>query len=113
MHLIKFLQSIVFAIAVIGFANGCSPSESEIVTPGIIKKIEAYYSQDGIKAKFIKVHSLTGGDADFIMEAIIERKGKKYLTPVSMIKIVDGKPVLAGCSLEGLGEGAISLLTEL
>lgn len=113
MHSIKFLQSIVFAIAVIGFANGCSPSESEIVTPGIIKKIEAYYSQDGIKAKFIKVHSLTGGDADFIMEAIIEREGKKYLTPVSMIKIVDGKPVLMDSGLEETGDGNLGFLNEI
>ena len=113
MHSIKFLQSIVFTISVICFAGGCGPSESDIITPEVIKKIEARFSTDGVKAKFIKVHSLTGADGDFYLEAIIKRNGKRYLATFLIIKIIDGKPVLMDSGLEETKDGNLGFLNEI
>ena len=87
----SLLGIIVFTVIGCVFCS-CGPSESDVVTPQVKKKIEEGYSKNGEKATFVKTHSFTQiSDSDFMIEAIIENNGKRYLTPNIIFKRVEGK----------------------
>ena len=73
-------------------------SRENMLSPQIIEKIQnVYREKSGYTIKVIKVHDTTWFSEKFChAELIIEREGKRYLTPVR-IEEIDGIPVIETC----------------
>lgn len=114
MYMLKKFFHILPVFLVAGFLCGCGPSESDILNSKTKKNIEEHYSEPGQPAVFVKRHSFAQySDTGFMVEVIIRKNGKKYLTAPLYIEIVDGKMLISYPEVDIPGGEKYFLLREL